>query len=428
VVIVGGGFGGLTAAQTLGGADLDVTLVDRHSHHLFQPLLYQLACGGLSPSETATPIRAAVRRHKNVSVLMGTVVGLDAERRELTLDRDERLSYDSLVVACGAKTSYFGNDEWGEHSYGLKTLADSVGLRNRIYSAFEEAERAEDPAEQQRWLTFVVVGGGPTGVELAGQLAIIARHTMKGYYRRIQPSQAEVILLDAGPRLVGAFSERLAAKVTGYLEELGVSIHQQARVSGIDEQGVSFELDGQQQRIDTPTVVWGAGVQAAGFTALVSGATGVERDRAGRLPVGEDLALAGHPEISVIGDASQLAGPGGRPLPGLATVAIQQARHVARGIRRGNPGAKGAFRYLDKGALAVVGRGKAVCEIRGHALSGRPAFFTYLTVHMYYLSGGGPGHRLKVLIDWISTRVGSPQDQVIDGELDSIGAPPSART
>ena len=220
----------------------------------------------------------------------------------------------------------------------------------------------------------------------------------------------------------------LAAKVAGYLDELGVTIHQGARVSTIDEHGVSFELDGAQQRIDTPTVVWGAGVQAADFTGIVSAATGVERDRAGHLPVGEDLALAGHPEISVIGDASQVAGPGGRPLPGLATVAIQQARHVARGIRRGHPGAEGAFRYLDKGALAVVGRGKAICEIRGHALSGRPAFFTYLTVHMYYLSGGGPGHRLKVLIDWISTRVGDPQDQVIDGELDSIGAPPGART
>ncbi len=358
---------------------------------------------------------------------MGSAVGLDAERRELLLDRDERLPYDSLIVACGAETSYFGNDDWREHSYGLKTLADAVALRNRIYSAFEEAERAEDPVERERWLTFVVVGGGPTGVELAGQLAIIARHTMKGYYRHIQPSQAKVILLDAGPRLVAGFSEHLSAKVAGYLDELGVSVHQGARVSCIDEHGVSFEVDARQQHIDTPTVVWGAGVQAAGFTGIVSAATGAECDRGGRLPVGEDLALAGHPEISVIGDASQLAGPGGRPLPGLATVAIQEARHLARGIRHGSPGAKGGFHYLDKGALAVVGRGKAICEIRGHELWGRPAFFTYLTVHMYYLSGGGPGHRLKVLIDWISTRVGSPQDQVIDGELESIRTPPGAR-
>ena len=428
VVIVGGGFGGLTAAEELGKADVDVTLVDRHSHHLFQPLLYQLACGGLSPSECATPIRAAVRRRRNVSVLMGTAVGLDAERRELLLDRDERLPYDSLIVACGAETSYFGNDEWREHSFALKTLTDTVALRNRIYSAFEEAERAPNAAERERWLTFVVVGGGPTGVELAGELSIIARHTMKGYYRRMEPSQAKVVLIDAGPRLVAAFSERLSEKVAGYLHELGVTVHQGARVTGLDDYGVSFELDGAQQHIDSSTVVWGAGVQAAGLTGAVSAATGVERDRAGRLPVGEDLALAGHPEISVIGDASQAQGPEGRPLPGLATVAIQQARHVARGIRRGLPGAEGPFRYFDKGALAVVGRGKAICEIRGHELSGRPAFFTYLTVHMYYLTGVGTGHRLKVLIDWINTRFGNPQDQVIDGELDSIGAPPGART
>jgi len=424
VVIVGGGFGGLTAAKALGKADVDVTLIDRHSHHLFQPLLYQLACGGLSPAECATPIRASVHRNDNVSVLMGEARGLDVERRELVLDRGERLPYDSLILACGAQTSYFGNDAWCEHCYGLKTLADAVGLRNRIYGAFEMAERASDPAKRERWMTFVVVGGGPTGVELAGELSIITRHTMKGYYKRIDPKQARVILLDAGPRLVGAFSEHLSAKVAEYLRELGVQIHQQARVTAIDEHGVSFEIDGRAERIATPTVVWGAGVQAAGLTEAVATATGVERDRAGHLPVGEDLALAGHPEISVIGDASKLAGPGGRPLPGLATVAIQQARHVAHGIRRGAPGAQGPFHYLDKGALAVVGRGKAVCEIRGHALSGRLAFLTYLSVHMYYLSGGGPGHRLKVLIDWISTRVGSPQDQVIDGELSSIEAPP----
>jgi NADH dehydrogenase len=424
VVIVGGGFGGLTAAKALRRADADVTLVDRHSHHLFQPLLYQLAAGGLSPGEVATPIRAAVRRDGNVGVLMSTATGLDAEGHQLLLEGDERLPYDSLIVACGAETSYFGNDSWCNHCYGLKTLADAVGLRNRFYGAFEQAERASDPRERERWMTFVVVGGGPTGVELAGELSIITRHGMKGYYRHIDPRDARVILLDAGPRLVSAFGEGLSAKVAGYLDELGVTVHQGARVTAIDDGGVSFEIDGRSERIATPTVVWGAGVQAADFTSAVAAATGAERDRAGHLPVGEDLALAGHPEISVIGDAGHLEGPGGRPLPGLATVAIQQARHVAHGIRRGAPGAQGSFRYLDKGALAVVGRGKAICEIRGHHLSGRPAFLTYLGVHMYYLSGGGPGHRLKVLIDWISTRVGSPQDQVIDGELASVAAPP----
>jgi NADH dehydrogenase len=428
VVIVGGGFGGLTAARALAGADVDVTLVDRHSHHLFQPLLYQLACGGLSPAECASPIRGALRRAGNVAVLMAGAEGLDAERRELVLDRGERLPYDSLIVSCGAETSYFGRDEWSEHTFGLKTLSDAVGLRNRIYGAFEEAERAEDPRERRRWLTFVVVGGGPTGVEIAGELSIVARHTMKGYYSRIQPDQARVVLLDAGPRLTTAFSEQLSAKVAGYLAELGVTVRQGARVTAIDETGVTFEAGGTSEQIEARTVVWGAGVQAAGFTRVVAEATGAEPDRAGRLPVGEDLALAGHPEISVIGDASTLAGPGGRPLPGLATVAIQQARHLADGIRGGAPGAQGPFRYFDKGALAVVGRGKAICEIRGRELSGRPAFFTYLTVHMFYLSGGGPGHRVKVLVDWASTRVGTPQDQVIDGDLASVEAtPPGAR-
>ena len=457
VVIVGGGFGGLTAARELRRADVQVTLVDPTSHHLFQPLLYQLACGGLSPGECATPIRAAVKRASNTTVLMARATGVDTERRQVVLDRGERLDYDSLIVACGAQTSYFGNDRWREVSYGLKTLTDAVALRNRIYGCFEEAERCTDPAERAQWLTFVVVGGGPTGVELAGDLAIVARHTMRGYFKRIDPrDQVRVILLDAGTRVTAAFSERLSAKVARYLAELGVSVREGARVTAIDERGVTVQVSGDdgavdgatqtgttqvsaaqtsatqaettggarssstQERIEARTAIWAAGVQAAPFAATLARATGAQSDRAGRIQTQPDLTVPGHPEISAIGDATALAGSDGRPLPGLATVAIQQARHVARAIRGGAPGASKPFRYFDKGALAVVGRGKAVCEIRGHELSGRPAFFTYLTVHMYYLSGGGPGHRLKVLIDWISARVGEPQDQVIDGELSSI--------
>jgi NADH dehydrogenase len=415
VVIVGGGFGGLTAARELKGADVDVTLVDPTSHHLFQPLLYQLACGGLSTGECASPIRAAVKRSSNTTVLMAKATGLDAERRQVTLDRGETLDYDSLIVACGAETSYFGKDEWREVSCSLKTLNDAVELRNRLYSAYEEAERAEDPAERERWLTFVVIGGGPTGVELAGELAIISRHTMKGYFNRAQPAKSRVILLDAGERVTAAFSEKLSAKVAKYLAELGVTVRQGARVTAIDAQGVTFQIDGAEERIDARTVVWAAGVQAVGFAKTLAEATGAQTDRAGRVQIGADLTAPGHPEISAIGDATQAPGPEDRPLPGLATVSIQQARHVAKAIRGGSEGASTPFKYLDKGALAVVGRGKAVCEIRGHKLSGRPAFFTYLTVHMYYLSGGGPGHRLKVLIDWISARVGDPQNQVIDG-------------
>ena len=262
-----------------------------------------------------------------------------------------------------------------------------------------------------------MIGGGPTGVELAGELAIIAKHTMKGYFARIQPAKARVILLDAGERVTAAFSEKLSAKVAKYLAELGVTVRQGARVTEIDAQGVTFQIDGAEERIDARTVVWAAGVQAVGFARTLAEATGAETDRAGRVQIGADLTVPGHPEISAIGDATQVPGPGDRPLPGLATVSIQQARHVAKAIRGGAAGASTPFKYLDKGALAVVGRGKAVCEIRGHKLSGRPAFFTYLTVHMYYLSGGGPGHRVKVLIDWISARVGDPQNQVIDGGL-----------
>ncbi len=424
VVIVGGGFGGLTAARELGGADVDVTLVDPTSHHLFQPLLYQLACGGLSTGECASPIRAAVKRSSNTTVLMAKATGLDAERRQITLDRGETLDYDSLIVACGAETSYFGKDEWREVSCSLKTLNDAVELRNRLYSAYEEAERAEDPAEHEQWLTFVVIGGGATGVELAGELAIISRHTMEGYFTRAHPAKSRVILLDAGERVTAAFSEKLSAKVAKYLAELGVTVRQGARVTAIDARGVSFQIDGAEERIDARTVVWAAGVQAVGFAKTLAEATGAQTDRAGRVQIGADLTVPGHPEISAIGDATQVAGPGERPLPGLATVSIQQARHVARAIRGGAAGASTPFKYLDKGALAVVGRGKAVCEIRGHKLSGRPAFFTYLTVHMYYLSGGGPGHRVKVLIDWISARVGDPQNQVIDGGLATVEQPP----
>ena len=271
----------------------------------------------------------------------------------------------------------------------------------------------------------MVIGGGPTGVELAGELAIVTRDTMKGYFTRSNPAAARIILLDAGERPVAAFSEKLSAKVTGYLNELGVTVREGARVTAIDEHGVTFEVDESEEQILANTVVWAAGVQAVPFTATLAEATGAKIDRAGRVPIEPDLTLSGHPEISAIGDATQLAGPDGRPLPGLATVAIQQARHVAEGIRGGAAGATTPFRYFDKGALAVVGRGKAVCEIHGRELSGRPAFFTYLTVHMYYLTGGGPGHRLKVLIDWLSTRVGDPQDQVIDGDLASIEREPA---
>ena len=428
VVIVGGGFGGLAAAHELRHADVDVTLVDRTHHHLFQPLLYQVAGGGLAAGECATPIRTALRRNSNITVLMGEAKDLDVERKQLILDREERLNYDSLIVACGAQTSYFGKDEWQEVSCGLKTLEDALDLRNRFYGAFEEAERAPEEAEQRKWMTFVVIGGGPTGVEIAGELRLIALHGMKRGFRRIDPRNAQVILLDAGERVTAAFSERLSGKVAKELASLGVTVREGARVTAIDAHGVTASVAGTDERIDAKTVIWAAGVQAVGFSRALADATGASTDRAGRVQIEPNLTIPGHPEISAVGDTTLLEGPDGKPYPGLATVAIQQARHVGKAIREGAPGATTPFHYLDKGALAVVGRGKAVCEIRGHEISGRIAFFTYLTVHMYYL-GGVRGGRLKVLIDWISARLGNPQNQVMDSYLTSVErVPPGANS
>jgi len=413
VVIVGAGFGGLAAARRLRHADVDVTLVDRTNHHLFQPLLYQVAAGSLSQSDCAAPIRPSLRRSANTTVLMAEVAEVDPERQEAVLSRGDRLDYDSLIVACGARTSYFGHDEWEEVTCGLKTLEDATYLRQRFYGALEEAERTSDPAERSEHLTFVIVGGGPTGVEVAGELAITARD-LSEQFRRIDTNQAKVILLDAGDRIVPAFAERLSAKVADELERLGVTVRERARVTAIDPGGVTIELaDGSTERIAARTVIWAAGVRAVPLTEALARATGASTDHAGRIEVNPDLTLPGHPEISVIGDGASLAGPAGTPLPGLATVAIQQAHHVTKAIRRGERGASTPFKYLDKGALAVVGRGKAVCEIRGLKLSGRPAFFTYLGVHLYYL-GGQTGRRIGVLMKWAGSRFGQRQSALIE--------------
>jgi NADH:ubiquinone reductase (H+-translocating) len=424
-VIVGGGFGGVAAARKLRQADVDVTLVDRMNHTLFQPLLYQVAAGAVAEGECATPIRSSLRRSRNTTVLMAEVVDVDVDAREVVLDRGDRLGYDSLIVACGAETAYFGHDEWANVSCGLKTLADAVDLRNRIFAAFEEAERADDEASRAEWLTFAVIGGGPTGVEVAGALAVLTQHAKLGGFSRGSPRQARVILLDAGDRVLAPFAESLSAKATAGLEELGVSVRERVRATGIDAHGVTIEAEGKTERIPSRTVVWGAGVRPVRLTKVLAEAAGASTDRAGRIEIQPDLTIQGHPEISVIGDIACLEGPGGKPLPGLATVAIQQARHAADGIRKGGPGASTPFRYLDKGALAVIGRGKAVCEVRGLKLSGYLAFLTYLGVHLYYL-GGAPGHRVKVLADWLGARTGNLGSQVIEGQLSSVERTPSS--
>ncbi len=417
-MIVGGGFGGLAAANNLRRADVEVTLVDRTNHQLFQPLLYQVAAGGLASGECAYPIRVALRRARNTRVLMAEATDVDVEHRQLVLDRGERLHYDSLIAACGAETSYLGNDHWREVSCGLKTLEDAVELRNRFYGALERAERSTDEVTREEWLTFVVIGGGPTGVEISGQLGIITRHGMKREYANVDPRHVRIILLDAGERLVAGFTEKLSEKVAEQLASLDVTIRLHARASAIDAHGVTIEVSGVTERIAARTVIWAAGVRAVPFVDTLARATGASTDHAGRMQVLPDLTVPGYPEISAIGDITLLPGPDGRPLPGLATVAIQQARHVAAAISGGDVGASTPFHYFDKGTLAVVGRGKAVCELRGHELSGRIAFLTYLSVHLFYL-GGAPGHRLKVLIDWIAARFGYRQNQVIEGLLPS---------
>ena len=424
VVIIGGGFGGLFAARALRRAPVELTVVDRTNHHLFQPLLYQAALGALAESDCASPTRAGLGRGSDARFIMAEVTDVDPERRRVVLDRGEHLDYDSLIVACGAETSYFGHDEWQEVSCGLKTLNDVLDLRSRYFGAFEEAERAEDEATRNEWLTFVVVGGGPTGVEVAGQLAQTAR-TMRHGFTRMDPANARVVLLDAGDRLVSAFSKKLSRRVATNLAELGVTVREGARATAIDARGVTVQVGESSERIDARTVVWAAGVRAVPLVAALARATGAETDRAGRVSVTPELTLPGHPEISVIGDIASLAGPGGKPLPGLATVAIQQAHHVVRGIHRGGSGASTPFKYLDKGALAVVGRDRAVCEIRGLKLWGPPAFFIYLAVHLYYL-GGPRGRRIEVLLRWIGAGFGERQSALVQGDLGEIERTPSS--
>jgi len=413
IVVVGGGFGGLAAAQALRKADVEVTLVDRTNHHLFQPLLYQLASGMLSSGDCAAPIRGMLSNQRNARVTMAEVTGIDPERRELTLDRGESLGYDRLIVACGTETSYFGHDEWQEPSFALKTLPDAVALRNQVLSSFEEAERTPDPVERKRFLTFVVIGGGPTGVEVAGQLAVLARHHLDGQFDHFDTRDTRIVLLDAGERVLTAFSPKLSAKAGKALASLGVDVREGARATAIDADGVAYEHGGTTDRIAAATVIWAAGVQAVPFAGALAEATGAAHDRGGRLEVLGDCTLPGHPEITVIGDVASHPGRDGKPLPGLATVAIQQARHVARGIVSG---VSEPFHYFDKGALAVVGRGRAICAVRGIELSGPIAFGTYLGVHLFYL-GGVPGRRITVLSAWASTALGREQSRVIDREL-----------
>jgi NADH dehydrogenase len=391
VAIVGAGFGGLSAAKALAGAPVDVTLIDRRNYHLFQPLLYQVATAGLSPADIAAPIRGIVGRQENTTVLLGRVEEVDVAERQVVVG-GRRVPYDYLILATGARHAYFGHDEWERHARGLKKIDDATEIRRRILLAFERAEATEDADEQRRLLTFVIVGGGATGVEMAGAVAELARKALARDFRRIEPGRARIVLVEAGQRLLAAFSERSSAVALRSLRKFGVEVRLGEAVTACDEDGV--EIDG--KRLAARTVIWAAGVAASPAAKWID----ADRDRAGRIRVGPDLSVPGHPEIFAIGDTALAQGRDGRPLPGVAPVAKQQGLYVARMIaartrRRREPG---PFRYRDFGNLATIGRKSAVAEFGRVRVSGFAAWILWSVAHIYFLIGFRS--RMVVALNW----------------------------
>ena len=399
VVIVGAGFGGLFAAKALRKADVDVVVIDRTNHHLFQPLLYQLATGLLSEGDIAPPIRDVLRHQRNAHVLLGDVVDIDLAARCVrveTVGERSDVVYDSLIVAAGASQSYFGHPEFAHDAPGMKTIDHALELRGRIFGAFEMAERAPEAAARRRWLTFVVVGAGPTGVEVAGQLAELSRRSLSGNFRRIDPAEARVILLDAAPMILPAFPESLRQRAARDLREMGVEIHVGTMVTGVDGRGVDTNSsDRHVRRIEAATKVWAAGVQASPLGRLLSEKAGAALDRAGRVKVASDCTLPGHPEVFVIGDLMSLD-----HLPSVAQVAIQSGRHAAHTILRRLEGdtTRRPFRYRDLGSMATISRLRAIAVLGRLRLAGFPAWVLWLVVHLGTLTGFK--NRLAVLFNW----------------------------
>jgi NADH:ubiquinone reductase (H+-translocating) len=382
VVILGGGFGGLNAARSLKRADADVTLIDRRNFHLFQPLLYQVATGGLSPGEIASPLRYVLNRQKNTRVLLGEVVDIDVARREVVLKDNSRIPYDTLIVATGSTHSYFGHPEWAALAPGLKTVEDATEIRTRFLLAFERAEKETDPEERRANLTFVIVGGGPTGVELAGAIGEISRDTLKNDFRRINPADANIFLIEGTPRLLPPYPPALSEAAERSLIKLGVQTRTGSMVTGIDENGVTVNSGGKEIRIAAKTVFWAAGVQASPLGGILAAHTGLTLDRAGRVPVEPDLSIAGHPEILVIGDLAAFQ-QDGKQLPGVAQTAIQQGHYAAKLIEHRLRGEKARpFHYFDKGNLATIGRNHAVADIGPFKFSGFLAWLIWLFIHL----------------------------------------------
>lgn len=399
VVILGGGFGGLYAAQALKKAPADVTLVDRRNFHLFQPLLYQVATGALSPGEIAAPLRSVLSRQKNARVLLGEAVDLDLAGRRLIL-RDGEVPYDTLIVAPGSRTFYFGHDEWEEAAPGLKTVEEATQIRHRILYAFEAAEREEDPQKRRDWLTFVVVGAGPTGVELAGALGEIANDTLRHDFRSIRTQEARILLLDGSDRVLPPFPPELSAKAERQLIRIGVRPRTGVRVVEVDEGGVTVESPAGRERIAARTVIWAAGVRASSFGEVLSLRAGAKLERNGQVRVEKDLTLPGRPEIFVIGDLARLDDAAGRPLPGVSPVAMQEGAYAAKAIRARISGAPPPppFHYFNKGQLAVIGRGAAVADIGKLKVSGVIAWLIWLFVHLMYIVEFTS--RVLIFIEW----------------------------
>ncbi|MGE4073177.1 MAG: NAD(P)/FAD-dependent oxidoreductase [Lysobacterales bacterium] len=390
LVVIGGGFAGLWAVRALARAPLDIVLIDRCNHHLFQPLLYQVATAGLSAPAIAAPLRHILRRQANATVLMADVSAIDTRARQVRCSDGATLDYDYLLVASGATHAYFGHPEWAEFAPGLKTLNDAMAIRSRILGAFEQAERCMDAQARSAWLTIAIIGAGPTGVELAGTVAEIARHTLRSEFRCSDPTRARVLLIEAGNRVLPAFDEDMSEKARLQLEKLGVEVRLGAAVSAIDDEGLVVGND----RLAARTVIWAAGVAASPLGAML----GAPCDRSGRVLVSEDLSLPGHPEVFVAGDLASVQSAG-RAVPGTAPAAKQMGKHVARVLQQSLRGQQtGAFNYRDFGMLATIGRMAAVIQFGRLRLSGLPAWWFWLAAHVYFLIGFR--NRLVVLIDW----------------------------
>ena len=415
VVIVGGGFAGLNAAKGLAEAPVKVTIIDRRNHHLFAPLLYQVASAQLSPANIAQPIRSILRRQKNVNVLLGEVEAIDVDGKAIALESGERISYDYLVVAVGATHSYFGRDEWAPLAPGLKTIEDALAIRRRILLAFEKAEREPDPVKRLALLTFIVIGGGPTGVELAGAIGEIAGHTLVNEFDMIDPRQARIILLEGLPRILPMFPEKLSEMAVKKLAGFGVDVRTNSLVTNIDENGVNIGED----RIDSGTVIWAAGVQVSALTKALGEIA--ELDRAGRVPVERELHIAGHPEIFVAGDAASVKTAEGKPVPGIAPAAMQQGQTVAANIvRAANGEAYQPFAYNDRGSMATIGRNQAVAAVRGKEFGGILAWFMWMAVHVFYLNG--LKNKALVISQWAFQYLFYGRNaRLITGERDSSG-------